>query len=75
MRNWLNEILGIWEDPLGHQMRPKLLRLFKGLIDLERFGNIDRAICLLFSIIELAEGSMASASIVPRVGRFLGHFR
>src|SRR5450755_2230416 len=53
-------------------MRPELPGNLELLIDLDRTGDVDRAILALGRVVELAQRGMTGTRVVPRVGAFKG---
>lgn len=72
--NGLNELFGLGENAGVGEEGPELLGLLEGFVDVESFGDVDAAVVVLLGVVQLAERGVTGASIVPRVGAFLGDF-
>ncbi len=72
VRHTTDEVARFAEDACADEGGPKLFGELEGFVDLDGLGDVDRAVGALLGVVELAEGGVAGAGVVPRVGTFAG---
>ena len=66
VRDRVDELLGIGEDPVVDRVRPELPGDLELLVDVDGLADVD-AVALGRGVVELAESRVAGARVVPRV--------
>ena len=72
VRNGVDELVGLGQHPVADQVRPELARDLELLVDLHGARDVDGAVGELGRVVELAEGGVAGAGVVPGVGALEG---
>ena len=67
VRGGVDEVDGRVEHALLDEGRPELAALLELLVDRDRLGRVDRAVGALGHVVQLAEGGVAGAGVVPGV--------
>ncbi len=71
VRAALDEFLRRGDAAALDEIGPELLGDLESLVDLERLLGVDGAVGFLRRVVELAEGGVAGAGVVPGVGAFV----
>jgi hypothetical protein len=61
------------EDAVLDERRPELAALLELLVDRDRLGGIDRAVLAFRRVVQLAQGGVPRAGVVPRVRALESH--
>ena len=68
VRRRVDERRGSIQRALFDERRPELTALLELLVDRDRLGGIDRAVGRFGRVVQLAQGGVTGARVVPRVG-------
>src|SRR5699024_5147074 len=67
VRNGTDPLGGVTEDGVLHRVRPELPGDLELLVDRDRLGDVDIAVCRLGRVVELAERGVTGSGVVPGV--------